>query len=325
MPTEPAVETPKVNPWLITIGLAVLILLIVWFFESRGSGLKSDVQAEDLMKQAQDLSLRHLQDYDNGAAMSEGDKEDLRKAAALFDSVCEYKPGDIRPWLGAGKIYQALGDDDAAIKRLTQGLADMASVQSPVLADTATEAHYVLSVSLFNKRDYADALKQVDIAIQRLPMASPIYLGQRASIEIQMKPPRIADANHDLAVALKADPTNKRCLSLLKLLTLSDSQTALSAAEKDFAKGDYRSTVTECTSGLKGVSGSVKLLMLRAASNKALGHPDLAIGDLDHVTRILQSQLEGQNYEGVIAASTDALVLAKDYPPFLALRARAFL
>gem|GEM_PF-1724571 len=324
MPTEPKAGTTRFNPWLITIGLAIAILLIVWFVETRPAVVNSDNQAALVMQEAKRLSLTHLEDFDKGIPPTESDKEDLRKAAVDFDSLSDYKPGDIRPWFGAGKCYQALGNDDAAIKRFEDGLNDMAPDQAPVLVDTATEAHYLLSVSLFNKRDYQDALKEVNIAISRLPMVSPIYLSQRASIYVQMSPPRYADALADLVRALKADPHHEKSLRLLKLITMS-AQEALDEGLTDFGQKKYKPAIDACNKALAILPENVKLLLLRAACYSEIGQKTLADADKQKLMSRVESELRAGNNEVVVADCTDALSLPVRYPPLLDLRARAYL
>lgn len=238
-------------------------------------------QATQAAHEAERLSLQHLKAYDAGETLSDLDKADLQRAAAIFDALSTYSRRFIATYFGAGKIYQALGNDDLAIQRFRQGLAAVPTRPDSSTRDTATETHYLLSVSLFNKQDYPDALGEVGYAIKMLPMDSPIYLAQRASILIQMHPPRYSEATHDLLVALRADPRHKRSLGLLKLIGISASDAFMQSATDKFNKKDYKGVVQDCTSGLTVAANYPPLLVLRSASYLALGDRTKAKSDLD--------------------------------------------
>jgi len=303
LPAKGKPVASKGSAWLIPVGVAIVLLLGVWIVETRAPGVGTDAQASVAAKQARDLSLKHLKDYDDGKLLTESDMRDLRQAAHLFESLAAYKPGDIRPWVGAAKCYQALGEDETAIERLQKGLASMAPVVAPELTDTAIEAHYLLSVSLFKKRDYPDALKEVNLAIKMFHQDSPIYLSQRASIYIQLKPPKYTEATHDLLLALTVDPKDRRCLGLLKLIGISASNAALQAAQKKLLAKDYKGAIAACTSGLAISPGFQPLLAIRGAAYLDSGKDDLARADAESLiakdpdskdAKILLSKLGGK-------------------------------
>ncbi len=274
------------NPWLVPVAIVVLLSLIVWTIVGRSSDpsvgpvITSSSQANEVAQEAESLSLPRLRDLQDGEELTDSDKKNFRRSAALFDSLSDYRPGDIRPYVGAAKLYQALHNDDAAIKRLQRGLASMAPVTAPELTDTAIEAHYLLSESLFNKRDYPRALKEIDIAVKLYPN-SPIYLSQRASTYIQMTPHRYPEATHDLLQALTIDPKHQRSLGLLKLIGMSAGEAFKNSAAEKLNASDFAGVVADCTKGLEVDAAYSKLRALRAAANIKLGKRDQARADVD--------------------------------------------
>jgi tetratricopeptide (TPR) repeat protein len=282
LPTKPSDKSRGI---LIGAAIAIVALLLIWGALGKGSdpnevpNITSGTEYREVLAKAEKLSLNHLEDLDNGIELTELDRTDLRQAAVLFDGMIEAQPTNIAPYVGAGKIYQALGNDDAAVKRFQQGLATVPP--NPILAvkDTAIEARYLLAKSLFNLKLYDDALKQIDVAIKMLPFGSPIYLSQRAAINIERR--KYSEANEDLVKALEIDPEHKRSRALLKLLILNTKSLLRSSATKKLNEKDYKGAINDCNNGLLMAPDDRSLLALRGAAYLGLGNKAKAKADAD--------------------------------------------
>ncbi|HWA83358.1 MAG TPA: tetratricopeptide repeat protein, partial [Fimbriimonadaceae bacterium] len=231
---------------------------------------------------AEGLSAKHLQDADAGVRLDDVATHDLHQAALMFDALADYQPTNIAPFTGAGKCYQVLGNDEAAIKRFEQGLATVPP--NPILAveDTQIETLYLLAKSQFNLKDYPGALKSIDQAIKLYPQ-SPIYFTLRARIYVQQK--NYPDAVNDLNKSLQLDPNYTLASSLLKLIAIDASDSMTTMAKRHFNRKDYKAAIEDCDKGLRIARGYVPLMVLRAASNLELGHKDLARADVDEVLK----------------------------------------
>jgi tetratricopeptide (TPR) repeat protein len=265
-------------------GIGVVVLLLIWgALGSSDSGevgqITSASEYVQRLKEVQKLSKQHLEDFDEGVELTEADKDDLRKSAVLFDRLIEVQPTNIAPYLGAGKTYQALGNEEAAIKRFQQGLATVQKDAPPAVLDTAIEMHYLFSKSLFNLRLYKEALAEINIAIKAFTLGSPIYLSQRASIYVQMR--KYKEARIDLLKALEIDPQHKRSQSLLKFLILNAVDEAQSRATKKLNKKDYKGAIAECNEGLRMSPNHLSLIALRGAAYLGLGDKPKAAADAD--------------------------------------------
>lgn len=247
---------------------------------------------EQTLQKAEGLSLQHLKDLDAGQPLTDPDKRDLQEAALLFDSLADYQPTNIAPFTGAGKIYQALGNDDAAIKRFREGLSTVPPKPITAVLDTAIETHYLLSVSLFNKHQYKESLDEVNRAIQMFP-TSPIYYAQRAAIFIQLGNNK--GAYSDLSAALQIDGENVKARRLMKLLLMSATDDMRASAEKKLNAKDFKGVIVDATKGLDVAPDYPVLLNLRAAAYLALGQRDKARADVEHVLRVAPDNPDALN------------------------------
>lgn len=254
--------------------------------------ITSFAQYEEALQKAEKLSLQHLKDLDAGEPLTDPDKRDLREAALIFDSLADYQPTNIAPFTGAGKIYQALGADDTAIQRFREGLSTVPPSPITAVLDTAIETHYLLSVSLFNKHRYKEALDEVNRAIQMFS-TSPIYYAQRAAIFIQLGNNKAAYS--DLSTALQIDGTNVKARRLMKLLLMSATDDMRGSAEKKLNARDFKGVVADATKGLDVAPDYPVLLNLRAAAYLAMGEPDKARADVEHVLRVDPNNPDARN------------------------------
>ncbi|HVT14384.1 MAG TPA: tetratricopeptide repeat protein [Fimbriimonadaceae bacterium] len=274
-----------ISPWV--VGLAIIIVLGLFLYGRLGGSsgrpiVTSITEYQETLKKAEALSAQHLIDADAGKEMNDVARKDLRQAAGLFDAMADFQPTNIALFTGAGKCYQVLGNDDAAIKRFEQGLATVPPKPIPAVEDTQIETLYLLAKSQFNQKDYADSLKSIGQAIKLYPQ-SPIYFTLRARIYIQQK--NYPNAASDLEKAIQLDPGYTLAASLLKLIAIDASDMMTSRAKQDFNKKDYKAVVADCDKGLRIARGYVPLLALRAASNLELGHKDLARIDVDEILK----------------------------------------
>lgn len=268
---------------MIALAIGIVLSLIAWstFGHEKTSDelpiFTSFQQYQDAIDQAQKLSLKHLQSYDSGNPMDEREKQDLAAAARLLDACAAYRPTNIALYLGAGKCYQAMGDDVTAVKRLQQGIAVTGpGFMDPAIKDTLVESYYVLSVSLFNLHQYDAALQEINAAIKMY--GSPIYRTRRASIYVEQH--RYKEAVQDLVGSMNLDPNYRPAQKLLKLLALTQDSYRDTAKQKLNAK-DYRATVEACNKGLDiGLEDPI-LRALRAAACIELGDKKQAKVDVD--------------------------------------------
>lgn len=256
--------------------------------------ITSFAEYEQALQKAEGLSLQHLKDLDAGQPLTDPDKRDLMEAALLFDSLSDYQPTNIAPFTGAGKIYQALGNDDSAIKRFREGLSTVPPKPITAVLDTAIETHYLLSVSLFNEHEYKESLDEVNRAIQ-LFATSPIYYAQRAAIFIQMGKNKAAYS--DLSTALQLDSGNIKARRLMKLLLMSATDDMRASAEKKLNAKDFKGVIVDASKGLDVAPDYPVLLNVRAAAYLALGQRDKARADVEHVLRVAPDNPDALNLE----------------------------
>lgn len=275
---------------MIAVSIAVVLALFAYNkfapapVDAAGNPIVTNAdQYAETLDHAEKLSEQHLLDADQGKEMSDSAVKDLQKAAGMFDSLANFQTTNIAPYLGAGKCYQVLGNDEAAVKRFQQGLATVPPDPIAAVLDTEIETYYLLSKSLFNLKDYPNSLKAVDSAIKLFPR-SPIYLSQRARIYIQQH--QYVEAARDLNDAIRIDPSYKLAQGLLKLIGISASDAYADSAKKKLNKQDYAGVVADCDEGLRIAFGYPPLHILRAAANFKLGNKAEAKKDVDAVLRL---------------------------------------
>lgn len=275
---------------MIVVAIAVVLALFAYNkfapvpVDASGNPIVTNIdQYSETLDRAEKLSEQHLLDADQGKEMTDSAVKDLQKAAGMFDSLANFQTTNIAPYLGAGKCYQVLGNDDAAVKRFQQGLATVPPDPIAAVLDTEIETYYLLSKSLFNLKDYAGSLKAVNSAIKLFPR-SPIYLSQRARIYIQQH--QYVEAARDLNDSIQIDPSYKLAQGLLKLIGISASDAYAESAKKKLNEQDYKGVVADCDEGLRIAFGYPPLLILRAAANFKLGNKPEAKKDVDAVLRL---------------------------------------
>lgn len=164
---------------------------------------------------AEKLSRVAFQKDVAGEPILKEDQENLRKAAVQLDALGRFRPHNISTFLGAGKAYRIVGDDELAKARFRQAIDNEMFDQTENGKLSVAEASYELSQLLVLSNELDKAKVAADKAISIVPV-SAIYVTARASVLVQMK--RNADARKDLELALKIDPNLKAAKRLLKLI-----------------------------------------------------------------------------------------------------------
>jgi tetratricopeptide (TPR) repeat protein len=283
LPTEAKKQSS--TPWIIAVAVGLVLTIGLWssYRPKDPNAVPTISSPQDFQlvhDEAERLSMQHLKDVDDGVPLTEKAKTDMQHAAALFDGMINAAPTNLALYIGCGKIYQTLGNDEAAIKRLQAGLSKVSIAPNPAIRDTAIEGHYLLSLSYFNLKNYPAALKEVSIAIDLFP-TSPIYYTHRASIYIQLK--NYTEATRDLFSALDADQSYKPALARLKLIGLNATRVALDTAEQKLNKKDFKGAATACTQGLRINPTDPDLLGVRAAAYIGIGEKEKAREDVQTI------------------------------------------
>jgi tetratricopeptide (TPR) repeat protein len=177
----------------------------------------------DVLKKAEALSRKHFEDYDAGKALTDADLSDLAHAARLFDTMNRFEPTKTGPYIGAGKSYQILGENEVADERLRQCIGNAQYDQSDAGKATVIEAKYLLSVVYGQEGLWQQAYDIANEAVHDVPASAP-YLTARASAEIQLKRP--AEAKVDLEKALVLYSNYARAERLLKLINVPSNMSA---------------------------------------------------------------------------------------------------
>ena len=284
MPTNPQPAEQNHRKWIIGGVIALVVVYLIWNAVSGSGTISSSAEYNAALAEAQGLSLKQMQDYDAGIPIPASAKADLAKAAKIFDRLSELQASNIAPFVGAGKIYQALGQDETAVQRLVQGLEGVPKDPIPAMYDTAIEAHHLLSISYFNLKKYDSALKEETAAVTMFKGASPIYYTHRARIYLELRQYDLAQ--EDLYKALKVDSEYRPAKSLIKFIVLSRSSEQTELAIKKLNEKDYKGVVDEASKGLEFDPQSVQLLALRCAALISLGDKTKARADLDRIMSI---------------------------------------
>jgi tetratricopeptide (TPR) repeat protein len=168
------------------------------------------------LKQAEALSKTSFEASDRGQDLTPAQNADLLKAAKIFDAMNVFLPAKVGPYLGAGKAYMILGDNERADERLRQCMSNAQYDQSDAGKATVIEAEYLLSLVRGLENDWKTAYDLANDAAKSVPN-SAYYLAARASANLQLK--RVKEAKADLAKALMIDPTNRKALQLQLLIS----------------------------------------------------------------------------------------------------------
>jgi len=170
------------------------------------------------IQQAVALTQKHFIAYDQGDTLTDADKADVRKGAALFDTANKLEPDKAGFYLDAGRSYLILGELEDAEQRLMQCLSNAQLPSSDFKAEGVADAYFLLSQVRALQQDFKESLKFVTEADKKRPHVAT-YLTAKASAEVQLR--MMPEAKKDLASALSIDPAYKRALALKRMIELA--------------------------------------------------------------------------------------------------------
>ncbi len=280
MPTESKRTDNTQRNWIIGIVIALVAIYFVWNAAnpaSSDSPIYSTAEYQERLAEAEKLSLDNLERFDRGEPLDAKAKAELAQAAKIFDRLSEVQAKNIAPFVGAGKIYQTLDQDELAVQRFTQGLATVPKDPIDAILDTAIETHHLLSISYFKLHKYDAALQESSVAIKMFKQNSPIYLTQRARVYLEQR--NYVRAMRDLVVALDTDADYAPARSLVKLYIITTKENAKDKLNSQ----DYKGAVEESSVGLLFDPKSTALLAMRCAGYLGLGQKDKAKADYDMI------------------------------------------
>ena len=167
------------------------------------------------MEEAAALSIDPLEDFFADKKLSEKQERDLQNAERLITGVIAFDPDQFNAYVAVGRIEFALADYDQAELALREAVRTMPDNPKGDLALIVAETHYLLSRTLFEKRLYAAAIDEAEIALALAP-GNVDNLTARAAALIQVG--KSDQAAKDLAEALDRQPYHPRANRLQKLL-----------------------------------------------------------------------------------------------------------
>jgi tetratricopeptide (TPR) repeat protein len=183
-----------------------------------------DVSYALSLADANALSTKALQDYQDGKPLTTVQIADIRKAVQFIDEANLYRPNEVGPYILSGKAHAALGDYAKAIEKLRQGIANIGTNHSAAMAATAINAHYEISRDLFALGDFPKAYAEGKVAAQAVP-GSPEYQVAWAKAALQVNKPD--EAKEAVAIALAVEPDYAPARVLAKYLHLSPGKPKL--------------------------------------------------------------------------------------------------
>jgi tetratricopeptide (TPR) repeat protein len=235
----PQRRTPLIWP-VIVIGLVLVISVLV---ASLNHAFGSTKPSDDPLDGS--IVLRSTNDYisanqaaanfakdaftrlSRGEPLTAADKQNLRQAARLYDSMLAFRPASYSPALACGECLHALDMHDQAITKLRQFIAgageDPADQQLKV---NVADSHQLIANSLVALHDYKAALVEANKANDMYPNTTA-YLVERASAELQLNDRAHAKTDLEQAVKVSApnDPTDTARTRAIQMLHLIDSKT----------------------------------------------------------------------------------------------------
>lgn len=205
-------------PAVLTVGIGLAIVLSNRPPEGPNGGvlINNPGHYNEVAKEAETLVQTPFYQADAGQELTQEDRDKLRKAIVLFDSMNAFQPEKLGPYLGAGKAHALLGEYEEAEQALKQVLLNMPKYENNDRGKLAVvEALYMLSIVSFEQKNYEDAFKHADLAVEAVPDV-PNYRVARANVEVQLK--MIPEAKADVDAALALDPEHPKAKMLKMLL-----------------------------------------------------------------------------------------------------------
>lgn len=207
---------------VVAVGLAIFAGLLTFrgFMSAQDSTdafpiYRTVAEATQGSQEAAALSVAPLEAFFNGSTLTEKQLDDLRSADRLMTGVIAFDPNYYQAYVAVGRIQFAIGDYDQAELALREAVR--LAPESPDAEGKMIEAetHYLLSRTVFEKRLYAVAIDEAEIAIALAP-ENVDNLTARAAALIQVGKPE--EAAEDLKHVLDHQPQHHRANQLRKLL-----------------------------------------------------------------------------------------------------------
>ncbi len=181
-------------------------------------------QYQSGVNQARALSKEHLEAYQRGEELSESAKADLVRAEQIFEGLIVYNPTNYGPFVGAGKIARALGDNKTARERLSQALKIIQARENDSDDNqklTAAECYFDIASIDIETGNLEEAGSLASLALALFPK-NPDYLALKASVLIQQK--QVTEATRFLREAQSLAPNHRRTLQLLELIKQREAE-----------------------------------------------------------------------------------------------------
>jgi predicted Zn-dependent protease len=180
--------------------------------------LRDGKEYEQTLAEVRRLSLRPLEAFHGGEALTESQRSDLREAVRLIEGLIAFQPDKYGPYVLKGMCLRALGEDGAAALALEQGTLQAPASPTPDDRLALARLHDLMAQIHFDRHDYARAERESRRAVELSP-EDPDALVTAASVQIQLSRPKEAEGL--LRRALKASPGHAKAQSLLKLVRLA--------------------------------------------------------------------------------------------------------
>jgi tetratricopeptide (TPR) repeat protein len=207
----------------VVLGVVAIVLIFVFSGQMRPSTepplISSSGDYRETLRKAQALSQPILEKVDAGEEIDDADRVDLRESARLFEGLVAYRPVFAPNQYLLGRIYQALGEDDTALRKLNDCVRSIeADTKDETLRRLDAEARYQATLSLERIGAYREAEIEAKVAVGAYP-DNPNFLAALASAQVQLK--RLDEARSNLKKALAIDPEHLRSKSLMAFLDRS--------------------------------------------------------------------------------------------------------
>jgi tetratricopeptide (TPR) repeat protein len=205
------------------VTLAILFAAFAAVGCSRAGGdlvIRSNGEYNQVLQRAQALSQTRLEAIEAGGLLTKDDIDAFQEAIVLFEALSAYQPSKYSLYLGSGRLYQVLGNDEMAVMRFRQCVNNAPREPDPEAMVLTAQASVYMAQSYLVLQRYEEALEAADAAVGAFP-DNPDYLSIRASAFVQLQ--RVDEAIVDLEKALRIDTDHVPSRDLMKLIELARS------------------------------------------------------------------------------------------------------
>jgi tetratricopeptide (TPR) repeat protein len=241
------------NVWIavaVVIGIAVVLFLSDRPVTGKGDSqiIRNSADFEKFNKEASELALDVFRKADGDEEINDADRDKLRKAVTIFESMRAYSPLQVSSQFGAGKCYMLLGElqkatecfeqafynrqvdpqkDDQMVKLtviecqclLAECLVEMAATTQTDAASAEQAGNSKDGVELRKRANIyqVNAYTHADAAVKAQPEGIR-YLVTRANAALALG--RKSEARADAEKAYKLAPANPRVKMIARLFGL---------------------------------------------------------------------------------------------------------